>query len=828
MQSSLLMWWRFLKRQIRSGELNVLCLSLILAVSAASCVLFFSTRLDATLQSQASELIAADLVLTTDSPISKSFTNETDSLKLQTAKSARFQSMLIGKDDAVLAQIHAVESSFPLRGNSKIEETAGVEKSVSASPKANEIWLDDRLMERLNAHQGDTIQLGDKTFTIKAKLIEEAGSGIDLFNLLPKASINLSDLEATGLVQEGSRIRYHLFVSGSPSSLSKVSVFFNENLPRGAKLEDVSSARPEVKTALSRAKLFLGLSTSLSVILSIAALSLACRRYLSRHTSQVAIMRALGASNAYVLRLFLWQFILLGIFGGVLGSLIGFGIQEALLLNMQSLFNLKNIAPTSWWLFLSVPVASTLLLLALILPHLFSLKSLPAVAVLRQDLPLPKKQVLSALALIFVLIASCSLQIGDFTLSWQFLLGLSGLFIILSLISIGFLYVCKKLPTLGNSFLRQGCSNLARRPLLSLLQIISLSVSLLALLTVTLVKDDLLSAWEKHIPDQAPNQFVLGIQQDQLPALNAFFEQKGMTAPTFSPMTRARLTHVNNQELDTTKYEDERARRLAEREFNLSWSDSLPTHNQLSSGRFWQPNDKTPAFSLEDGLAETLHLKIGDVLTFDIAGQDYSAPVTNLRKVNWDTFQVNFFALGNNAWLKDAPASYISSFYLPPEQKNFINDASKDFPNISFIDVGAVLGEVKNIITQLSTAINAVFVLCLVASLMVLWASLLSAKDERLFDMALMRSLGASNRYLRISLLYELLIVGAFSGFLAGALALGLNVYIGNVLLDLPPKLNILLPLIGLILGALCATISGYPILKSVLKISPSHILKQY
>ncbi|WP_434778980.1 ABC transporter permease [Neisseria sp. Ec49-e6-T10] len=826
------LFWRFVLRQLRSKELSVLCVAFILAVCAASCVLFFSFRLEQTLAQEASKLIAADLVVVSDQAgdeyqlIKKQVDAEP---QLHSAQSATFQSMLMTDQGARLVRVIAVSDKFPLKGENRIQ-VSNKEQTGTFVPKNGQIWVDQQLASQLHLKEQQRVHVGDKELLVEATLLESAASGLELFNLLPTAMMNLSDLPQTGLVQEGSRIRYRLFITGPTAQLEQLKQTLMPNLPRGMKLETIDSARPEVQNTLVRANRFLGFATSLSVILSIVALSLTSTRYLSKHVRQVAIMRTLGSDSKQIFRLFLGLFVFIGLICSVLGTLLGFVAQEFLLFSLKRVFDSISISTfpiQGLTLAVLIPFVATILLLLLILPQIISLKNSSTLNVLRGDLPTQNKQLLSVFMFILVVVGSSAMQIGDLKLTAQFLAGVAVLFVVMSFVSILLLKLCKCVITSAYSFAWQGLADVARRPKLSLIQMVSLSVSLMALLTLTFVKNDLVDAWKQRIPDNAPNYFILGVQKDQTEALNQFFNEHNIPTVKLSAMTRARLVKVNQQEITENTYTEENAKRLAEREFNLSWGQTIPEHNQVVQGQFWSKDNADPAFSVEEGLVETLKLKLGDVLTFDIAGQEYQAPITNLRKLNWESMQVNFFVIGNGIWLEDAPASFIASFYLASEQTGFINQATEVFPNISFIDVGNIIREMQKIIDRLTYVVNAVFVLCLMASVIVLWASVLNTRDERLFDAALMRSLGAQNQQIRRRLFVELWALGAFSGLLAGLFALALEYFSASLLLDLEPKVNLLLLLVGIIAGVLCTTLSGYPILRNVLKVPPNQILNQ-
>ncbi|XDZ51573.1 ABC transporter permease [Neisseriaceae bacterium CLB008] len=818
--------WRFCQRQWRSGAFNVMLVAVILAVTAASCVAFFSTRLEATLHAEASKLMGADLVVRNNQPLPTEVTAAIAAATPNVLASSQMQSMLATEDTFAMASIHAVPEAFPLKGEHRIRQGEAVRK-VSHSPAPGEVWLSERLMQQLSVAEGETLVVGDATLRVGAVLLEEAGSGFNLLSVLPNALMNAGDLPQTGLVQPGSRLTYRLFVSAEPAVIKRLQQTLTPILPETASMDDIESSGPQIQQALGRSGNFLGLATSLSVVLAVVALSLASRRFLAQHTHQVAIFRALGASSRQINRLFWFGFACLGLVGSVIGTALGYGLHLALLTQMQQLLNLSDVAAAPWWLWWVIPLVGVLLVWVLILPHIWSLKHISAQRVLRDDLPLPKSQVASAAALIAVLVLGSSLQMGDWTLSLQFMLGLAAVAAVMGGCALGLIALVKKLPTFGQVAWRQGLASLARRPKVTLVQMMALSVSILALLTLTWVKDDLLAAWAQSVPANAPNYFVLGVQEGEQDQFEQALSAGGLKVPMLYPSTRARLVAINGEAPNEALRADEDTRRLLDREFNLSWLSELPAHNAVKSGQFWAADSSEPAFSMEEGLMKQFQLKLGDTLRFDVAGNVYEAPITSTRSLNWDSFQVNFFVIGPKLWGQEAPAGYISSFYVPDELRGTLLRISKSMPHISFVDISMILAEVKSIVARLSATINGMFLLCLLATAMVIWTSLLNAKDERLFDVALMRALGASNRLLRQGLIVELALLGAFAGLVGGLLAMALGTGVSVWLFELPWRVNLWLPLWGTLIGVGFAWLTGYPVLRTVLRTPPSRILNE-
>jgi putative ABC transport system permease protein len=347
---------------------------------------------------------------------------------------------------------------------------------------------------------------------------------------------------------------------------------------------------------------------------------------------------------------------------------------------------------------------------------------------------------------------------------------------------------------------------------------------LLALLTLTVVRDDLIGAWQRSLPPDAPDTFLINLQAPQRSDLTQAFAKVGRTAPDALPMTRARLTEINGKPVKAADYEDERAQRLVTHEFNLSWRDAANPRNQIVAGQWWQPGSSTPQFSLEEGLANTLRLKQGDMLTFDIAGTTWQAPVTSLRKVAWDSFQPNFFVIAPSGWMGGQAASYIASYRAP--DAGFNNRLVAALPNVTVVDISTIVREVRAVIDRLALAIEAMFALTLAAGVLVLWAAMAATRDERLYDVALLRALGASRRQVRSVLLAELAWLGGVAGLMAGGGAMALGALVAVQLFNLPLALNLWLLPLGMLAGGTVVALAAWPLLRRVTHTPPSEVLR--
>lgn len=824
-------WWsrlllaaRFVRREIVSGELSILALALLVAVTALTSVSFFSDRVARALTTQATQLLAADLVLNGNQPAPAIIRQEAQRRGLNLADNISFPSMVFAQGQATLATYKAVSNNYPLRGEMTVRSEGGQAQTGRLHPAVGTVWADARLLRKLGLKLGDNITVGNTALRLSGEILREPDGAMDLYNFVPRLMFNSADLSATGLIQEGSRARWRLMLAGDDRQISDFRQWLSQHLPAGSRLENVEEARPEIRTALERARRFLGLTAMLTVALSAAAVALAVRRYLARHWQPVAVLRCMGLTSSEVLGLFVCLFLLLGLLSGGLGALAGYVVQLGLM-QLSSRFVGEVLPDPGWQSWLLGPAASLLLLTGLALPPLLAIRNVSPLSVLRNELPLLRSNLLAPLLAVLVLLLLAAWQVGDLTLAAWLLGGMAAFFASVALLAWGMLWLLRHLPAGRQIGWRYGVANLARRPWLAIVQIVALAVGIMALLTLTVVRDDLISAWQQSVPADAPNKFVINIQQTQRTALQQRFIDAGLPAPQLAPMIRGRLVAINDKPVRPSALADAQARRLAEREFNLSWRDSLPDGNRLVAGQWWSEKAR-PQFSVEQGLAKTLGIRMGDTLAFDIGGSTYRARVTSLRAVAWDSFRVNFFVLAPPSLLQQQPASWISSFRLDAAQEDFANRLVAAFPNITIIDVSAILNEVRTMVDKLTRGIEAMFVLALAAGVLVLWAALAATRDERLFDIALMRALGASDAQVRSVVLAELAWLGAFTGLLAALGAMGVGAIAASKLFNLPWVVNGWLLPLGMGCGMLVVTLAGWPLIGKVTRSSPLAVLR--
>ncbi|MEE8150993.1 MAG: FtsX-like permease family protein [Nitrosomonadaceae bacterium] len=826
--------FRMLRQDLRAGELHVLIFALVVAVGGMTTVGFFTDRVQLALSRQSNQLLGADLIIVSDRPLPQHYADEAIRLGLATSTALKFPSMVVKGDNSMLVGIKAVTAGYPLRGELRITDNIDGElpsqkdRVANAIPSPGSVWVGNKLATRLVLKKGDTIEVGAAHLTVASLITREPDYSIGFINLGPRVLINAIDLPATGLIQQGSRITYRLLVGGDAGSVKTLRNWIQSRLALGERIEGIRDARPEIKAALERAEKFLGLAAMASVVLAAAAVALTTRRFILRHLDGCAVMRCLGARQTEILYLYLYHFIILGIVASVIGCLLGLVAQEALVYWLSTMVEIELPWPSLLPVVHGILVG-IVLLLGFALPPLLNLRSVPALRVLRRDIGLSNAYSLTGYALGLAVLSALFLwKAGDARLGIFVMTGFIVAIAIFGLL--GLLLVKTLLNTRSKTGgpWNYGLASIWRRATTSVVQTVALGLGLMALLTLTLIRGDLLQNWRTSLPPDTPNRFLVNIQEDQLQPLKVFFSQHNIAQPTVHPMVRARLTSINGRIVSPEDYSDTRAKRLVKREFNLSWASKMRSDNQIIKGHWWQSGDMGEAvLSMEVDIAERIGVHLGDTLTYNVAGSTFSAVVTSLRKVDWDSFRVNFFAITPPGVLEQYPTSYITSFYLPQHQVDKMNQLVIAFPNLLVIDVAAIITQVQKVIEQVTKAVEFVFLFTLLAGLVVLYAAIISTQDERIYEAAIFRTLGAKRRQLISAWAVEFAILGGLAGLFAAMGASALGYVIGEYTLNLPYTFNLWIWLIGLFAGIIGVMVTGLMGTRSALTRPPIQTLRR-
>lgn len=797
--------WRQCRSLWSSGEIRVLLFALILAVTATTAVSFFTDRLHRSMQTQGNVLLGADLVVNADHVIPAIYRAEAQRLQYQTSQALEFSSMVVKGERNELAEIKAVEAGFPLRGKLTIRDaqTPQAQKIANIVPAPGTVWMEPSLAKKLDLKLGDEVSVGDSQLKVAALLLQEPSRGGDMFNIAPRLLMNSADAAATGLIQFGSRVKYQLLVASADTpAIVQFSDWLKPQLARGERVDDIRSARPEMRSALDKAQQFLGIASMVGVILAMVAMLLASIPYVQKSLDTYALMRCFGATKALITNILLYQTLLLALVGSVIGCLLGFAAQHGLAILAARLF-LETLPSPGWTPVLLGLVTGFATLLTVVWPQLMRLRAVPALRILRQDLEGNVRGSGLLFAPAFLVLAGLVFwHSGDAKLAAIVLAALAALVTVagvLAWLGIRLLQsTFKQTATFG--VIRLGLMGLRRRPALTVAQVVGVSMGLMAVLLLAFVRNDLLNTWQTSLPADAPNRFVINIQADQMPGIHTLLAAQGIEHAEILPMVRARLMAVNSKPLNVADYEDERAKRLAEREFNLSWAANMQSDNELVAGQWWRAEDAgKPLLSLEQGLADTLKLKLGDQLTYDVAGTPLTLTISSLRKVDWSSMHVNFFAVTPPKVLDGYAANYLTSFHLPAGKEDALNQLVRQFPNLTIINVAAVLEQLQGLISKMSYAIEFVFAFSLLAGVAVLYAALMATREERVRESTLMRVLGASRKQVVLAMLVEFLCVGLLASLVAMLFTNIAAYYLATLVLHIDYQFNLWLSVQGLL-----------------------------
>jgi putative ABC transport system permease protein len=815
-----------LRRGWSSGELLVLALALALASAAMVSVGMFSGRVLQAIQRGSGEALGADGVIEGRHAYPASFAEELRKLGLRTVAVTEFASVVapVEGEQTQLASVKAVEPGYPVRGALSVSsEPFGTTRPAGGIPPAGEAWVDPRLWSALDLKPGAPLQVGRIVLRVTALVADEPGRGGAFAEFAPELLMNAQDLPAAQLVGPASRVDYVLQLGGAPAALQAARQL---GLPAGVHFRDVQDARPEIKSTLARAGRFLGITVLATILLSAAAVALTARLYSERLRDEVALLKCLGAQRGFVVRALGLQLILLGLLAGGAGALVGALGQAVLGLFAAPLLN--TALPAPGWLPLPEALGLCLLLLAgFALPPVLEAAAVPPVRVFQRAAGNSGRSRLGLAAAVLAIVAVIGFQSGEPALAGYVILGAGGTAAVLALLAWGLVQLLAPLRRRSGVAWRFGLGNIARRRGTAVAQAVALGVALLAVLLLTVVRTDLLSSWRNRLPPDAPNQFLINIQPEQVQPLREFFAAHGYAQPNMEPMTRGRLVALNGQPVIAENYQDERTRHWINREFNLSWTDHFGDDNQLLSGQWWTAADAgKPWLSVEEYGVERLKLKPGDTLTLDIAGERSTFTVHNTRKVRWDSFRPNFFLETPPGVLEHTGAvQWITSFYLPPEKRGLLRELVRQFPNVTALDLEAALAQVRGIIDRMVAALEFIFAFTLAAGLVVMLAVIEGSRAQRARETALLRTLGASSWVILQGLLAEYAVLGLLSGSVAAIAAQVMAWVLAVRVFDMPYGPRPLLWLAGAAAGCGVVTVVGWLSLRGVLRTPPRRVL---
>ena len=816
--------WRSLWRDARAGELRLLLVAVCLGVAALSSVAFLANRLNAGLQRDAAQLLGGDAVVVSDQPPPDAFVQQARDAGLQVVSTLNFPTMARATQDkggqSRLVALKAVNPGYPLRGRLQVLQN---EQAVDTRdiPAQGEVWVEAPLLEALALQVGDELLLGDGRLRVSRVLWAEPDRGAGFMNFAPRVMMNEQDLPATRLVQPASRITWRLAVVGPVAAVKAYTQWAeaHSKLPevRGVRIETLEAGRPEMRQTLDRAGKFLRLVALLAALLSAVAVALAARAFANRHLDDCAMLRVLGQSQRNIAWTYTLEFLAVGIVASLTGLCLGFGLH---LVFVQLLAGLVETAlPMPGWAPWGQGLGIGLtLMVAFGLPPVLQLASVPALRVIRRDVGRMQVASLSVLGLGLAGFAALLVSVSqDWWLGLMVVGGFAAALLLFA--GMGWLAVMALRKALNEEtapiWLAMATRQLAARPGFAMVQVSALSVGLLALMLLVLLRTDLVSSWRQATPANAPDRFVINVQPEQSEDFQKTLRDAGIAQFDWYPMIRGRLVAINGETITPERFQDERAQRLVDREFNLSHSAQPPSHNVVVAGQ-WTP-EEAQGLSIEEGIAKTLRLRLGDVLRFDMAGITHEARITSVRRVDWTSMRANFFVMYPLSRMPEVPMTYIAA-YRAPKVKGFDNDLLKRFPNVTNVDMASSLNQVQRVLGQVIQAVEFLFLFTLAAGLVVLFAAVTATREERARDYAILRALGATQQLLARVQRAELMGVGALAGGLAASVALGLGWGLARFVFEFRWTGSLWAPVLGMLAGALLAWAAGWWGLRDVLR----------
>lgn len=840
---------RLLDHEFRRGELTIIFLAIVLAVATVFSLSGFSNQIKQALVDSSSSYIAADRVLRTSRVIDENIITKANEFKLNQARKVETESMIFAGDNMLLSEINAVSRFYPLRGELKVNTTSKQEVPIQVNaPKEGELWVEPSVLTRLNINIGDYIEVGLAKLKVAGVLTDIPDRSYRAFIAGPSVILNQADLDKTQLVQPGSRLTYKYLYSGERKNIEDFEAWLKPQLNEAQRFYDAKAAQSRLSNTLGTAEKFLSLASMLGIILAAVAVAVASRRYGQKHQPMVAVFKALGASQKHIRNLYYLHWSLLSLLSIIVGLIVGYGLLSLGIVFIEKYLDMGNTT-IGTHAFVVAIVTGLLCSVAFAYYPIKQLIATSPLSVIRgfstdNKLKVGWHQLLPIIAVFLLLllfsqdwIISASLLVGGLVVS--FILLLLGQVIMGAGRSVG--------SQAGKSW-HLALANLKRRASENSIQLVSFTIAIQLLLLIVVVKSSIIEDWQNQFPENTPNYYVLNINEQQLAGINTFVDENNIASEGFYQMVRGRLTAVNDElllpplsesekeakalELETTGVneddeEDKPRRRGVGRELGLTWSDVLPYENELVEGQWWEVGSTTPEVSIEATLAERLDIKLNDSLSFDIGGQKISAIVTNIRTVDWQNRQLNFYIIFNQSALKGFSSTYIAAWMLPEDAKVNLTEFAKQFPTVTLMDFGAILEQLFKVIDQVSIALQFILVLVVFGGSLVLVAQVQSSMEERERELAILRTLGAKGSLLRNSVLFEFVALGAIAGLMA-SLAMEFAVFLlQRELFSMPTSFHFSYWLLGIASGAIFVGLMGLLSCWRLLKMSSVDLIRR-
>ncbi len=819
---------RNLWRALKSGEMLVLLSALTVAVLSLTAVGFFTSRISQGVRAKANEVLAADLRIESGAPLPRRYFEAARAAGLRAAEEWSFPTALFKGDQSQLAAVHAVTPGYPLRGAVRIAAVPfGAARSVHSIPARGEVWLDARILAQLDLEVGASLRIGGASFRIAHVLDYRPDQGTGFVNLAPAVLMNSADVAATGLVQPGSRVTYAGLFAGPAGADRAFHAYLVAHKAPAERMRDVEESGRQLNFAIDRASRFLNLASLASVLLAAVAVAMGARRYAARHMEAVALMKCMGAAQGFVLSIAIVELTLVALAAVVAGALLGFLAQSGIAWLLRDLIRERLPAATP----LPVAVAFATVIVMLIgfaLPPLIRLKATPPLRVLRNTIePPPLRHGLSQALALASMVAILWILVRDTELVVDVSVGVLGVGAALTVAGYGLVRLTGRLRGGVGVAWRYGLANVSRRGSASVVQVVAFGLGLMALLLLAVVRGDLLADWRASLGKGVPNNFLINIRPQDVQPLAQYLGAHGAGPAPMYPMVRARITAIDSRPLATLRFDSARGRAFAEREQNLTWAAHLMPDNSLVEGAWWTPRDiGKPLVSISTEYRDALHLKLGDEISLDVAGEVLTARVASVREIRWDSFRPNFFLVFPPHLLDGAAGTYMTSVFLRADQRPLLVGLLRRFPSVSVFDVDAILDQVRAIMDRAALAVQCVFVFTLAAGIVVLLAAVQSTRDERRYESAILRTLGASRMTVLQGVAAEFCALGLLSGALAALGATGIGWFLARRLFALDYTFDPKVWIIGLVGGGALVGLSGTLATRRVVNTPPMTSLR--
>lgn len=823
-----------LRRNWRSGELKLLGFSLMLAVAVLSGIAIFTDRLETTLISESNSVLGADYIVRSSQPHNSEWEQEAAEAGVRYTKAALFSSMVFAGDEMHLASVKAVDQGYPLRGNFEVSTVPFAMKAsdievTTQVPQPGEAWVDSRLLPLLKIDLGDSVAVGEYELRISRVLIREPDSANPFSMTGARLIMNIADLEKTQVVQPGSRVDYQWLVAADDNNRLKVFIAdLKPKLNKHQRLVDINSAQERVGRTLDTSRQFLLLSAVIAVLLAGVAIAISARQFSARHTDQVALMKSLGASARLIRSLYFSQLLLLAIIASLIGLFVGEFLQRFVALSLQQAYQIR-LGSASLYPYVLSFFSGILCLVFFALPALWYLPGIPPLKILRRELSVSVPQVWQQglLALLAVL-ALVVLFSRDMALALSISGALLAVILVTIIAAFGLLALSKKMVLHLGGFWRLAFANLQRQRGQSLVQILVFAVAIMLLFTLTIVRTSLIEEWKVQVPDEAPNHFLVNIPPAELRDVQTILADNNVRPEPIYPMMRARLTHINGVE---TTEEQRAAANALRRELNVTWSDKLAEDNKILVGKWWDTWQRStanlPGVSVEEGTAKEIGLKLGDKLQFSFGGLLMDAEVASFRSLDWRSMRPNFFFIFEPGSLDSYSPTFITSIYLPAEQKSVINKLLLDHPTILVMELDRIIGQIRTIINQVSDGVLLVLWLTLIGGCLVLLAAVMGSIATRKQQAGLLRALGSPRRLIVGSICAEFAILGFLAGLIAIVGTEILLISLQTFVLETPIQPHYLFWLISPLSGALFVAALGYICCRHTVTTPPAVVLRE-